>query len=80
MTGNKKPSKPAVAVEPRTKGWAVKTDGTTRAASLHATKAEAVAAGRAQAQRQGAELVVKNKDGRIAQKDSHGNDSPRAKG
>jgi hypothetical protein len=80
MAASKKPSKPAVAVEPRAKGWAVQTDGTQRAASLHDTKKEAIAAGRAQAQRQQAELVIKNRDGRIAQKDSHGNDSPRAKG
>lgn len=80
MAVSKKTSKPAVAVEPRTKGWAVQTDGTKRASSLHDTKAEAIAAGRAQSQRQQAELVVKNRDGRIAQKDSHGNDSPRAKG
>ena len=80
MAVQKKPSKPAVAIEPRPKGWAVQTDGTRRAASLHATKAEAIAAGRAQAQRQGAELVIKNRDGRIAQKDSYGNDSRRAKG
>lgn len=80
MAASKKTSKPAVAVEPRPNGWAVQTDGTKRAASLHDTKAEAIAAARAQAQRQGAELVIKNKDGRIGQKDSHGNDSPRAKG
>ena len=80
MAGAKKPSKPAVAVEPREKGWAVQTDGTKRASSLHNTKAEAVAAGRAQATRQGAELVIKNKDGRIASKDSHGRDAKSSKG
>ena len=80
MAASKKAAKPAVAVEPRPKGWAVQTDGTKRAASLHDTKADAVAAARAQAQRKDAELVVKNRDGRIAQKDSHGKDSPRAKG
>lgn len=76
----RKPAKPAVAVEPRPKGWAVQTDGTKRAASLHATKAEAVDAGRAQAKRQGAELVIKGKDGRIQTKDSHGNDPRSSKG
>jgi hypothetical protein len=79
MSGQQRP-KPAIAVEPRPKGWAVQTDGTKRAASLHATKADAVAAGRAQAQRQGAELVVKGKDGRIQSKDSHGNDPKSSKG
>ncbi len=79
MSGRQK-SKPAVAVEPRPSGWAVQTDGTKRAASLHSTKADAVAAGRAQAQRQGAELVIKGKDGRIQSKDSHGNDPRSSKG
>lgn len=79
MTGKPKP-KPAVAVEPRPKGWAVQTDGTKRAASLHPTKADAVAAGRAHAQRQRAELVIKGKDGRIQSKDSHGHDPRASKG
>ena len=70
----RKTAKPAVAMQPRPKGWAVQTDGTRRAASLHPTKADAVDAGRAQAKRQGAELVIKGKDGRIQKKDSHGND------
>jgi hypothetical protein len=79
MTGKHKP-KPAVAVEPRLNGWAVQTDGTERASSLHSKKADAVEAGRAQAKRQGAEFVVKGKDGRIQTKDSHGNDPRSSKG
>ena len=76
----RRPAKPAVAVEPRPKGWAVQTDGTKRAASLHLKKADAVDAGRAQARRQGAELVIKGKDGRIQKRDSHGNDPKSSKG
>ena len=39
--------KPQVAVEPRSDGrWAVQTDGTARADSLHDRKTEAVARGR----------------------------------
>lgn len=80
MVASKKSSKPAVAVEPRPKGWAVQTDGAKRASSLHPTKAEAVKAGREQAKRQGAELVIKNQDGQVAQKDSHGRDPRSSKG
>lgn len=79
MTGKQKP-KPAVVVEPRPNGWAVQTDGTKRAASVHSKKADAVDAGRAQAQRQGAEFVVKGRDGQIQTKDSHGNDPRSSKG
>lgn len=79
MAGKHKP-KPAVAVEPRPNGWAVQKDGTKRAASLHPKKAYAVDAARAQAKRQGAELVVKGRNGRIQSKDSHGNDPRSSKG
>jgi hypothetical protein len=48
--------------------------GTKRAASLHATQAEAEKAARAQARRESAELVVKNRDGRVQRRDSHGRD------
>lgn len=60
-----------ILVEPRPDGrWARQKDGATRAASIHATKADALRAARTQAKREGAELVVKGRDGRIAQRDS----------
>lgn len=72
--------KPQVAVEPRANGrWAVQTDGTTRADSLHDRKADALSRGRELAENKKTELVIKNADGKIAQKDSHGND-PRGRG
>jgi hypothetical protein len=58
----------------------VQTDGTSRADSLHATKAAAVARGRELAGKKKTELVIKNQDGRIAQKYSHGNDPIGSKG
>jgi Uncharacterized protein conserved in bacteria (DUF2188) len=77
---SKKGSTPAVAVEPRPKGWAVQRDGSQRASSLHETKAEAVEAARRQARRQKAELVIKGEDGRIQSKNSYGSDPRRSPG
>ncbi|MDQ1058183.1 hypothetical protein QFZ23_002084 [Arthrobacter globiformis] len=37
-------------------------------------KDEAIAEGRAAASRHGAEPIIKNQDGKIAEKDSHGSD------
>ena len=71
---------PQVAVEPRKNGtWAVQTDATQRADSLHDRKSDAVARGRELAKSKKTELLVKNENGRIAQKDSYGND-PRGRG
>jgi hypothetical protein len=75
------PRKPQVAVEPRPNGrWAVQTDGTQRADSLHDRKSDAVARARELAENKRTELVIKNESGRIAAKDSHGNDPRRIKG
>jgi hypothetical protein len=72
--------KAQVAVEPRQNAtWAVQTDGTQRADSLHDRKSDAVTRGRELAQNKKTELVIKNENGRIAQKDSYGND-PRGRG
>ncbi|WP_340696895.1 DUF2188 domain-containing protein [Cellulosimicrobium funkei] len=54
--------------------WHVRRQGERAPLSNHATKDDAVAAGRAAAERESAELVIKNLDGTIAQKDSHGHD------
>ncbi len=67
--------KPQVTVEPRADGrWAVQTDNTSRADSLHDRKADAVKRGRELAENRKAELVIKDEAGRIVGKDSHGND------
>lgn len=72
---------PAIAVEPRSTGkWAVQKDGTKRASRVVDTKAEAERIARAQARRQGAELVIKGKDGQIQRNDSHGRDGPNRPG
>ena len=73
--------KAQVAVEPRDDGrWAVQTDGTQRADSLHDRKSDAIARARELAGNKKTELVIKNEQGRITGKDSHGGDSRRTKG
>lgn len=55
-------------------GWNVKRGGGSRASGHFRTKAEAVQRGRELSRRQGTELRIHNKDGRIARSDSHGGD------
>ncbi len=70
-----------IVVEPRPDGrWARQKNGTQRAASLHNTQAAAERVARAQAQREGTELVVKGTDGRIQRRDSFGNDPRSSRG
>ena len=54
--------------------------GNARASSRHATKAEAVAAGRQRAVKLKAEHVIKTKDGKIAARNSYGGDPRGRKG
>lgn len=56
-------------VSPHDKGWSLK-----RASKIYTTKAEALAAGRAQAIKNGAELVGQKRNGQINLKNSYGND------
>lgn len=63
-----------VVPNPSRGGWDVKRNNAQRASIHTETKAEAVKAGREMSQRAGSELVIHGKDGRIQQKDSHGND------
>ena len=73
--------KPQVSVEPRPDGrWAVQSDGAQRADSLHERKSDAIARGRELAGKKGTELTIRNEAGRIAGKDSRGNDPRRIKG
>jgi hypothetical protein len=67
-------AKKDVHVVPHPEGWAVKVEGNTRATSLHDTKSDAVDAGRDRAKQDKVEIVIHNKDGRISDSDSYGND------
>ena len=75
------PQKPHITVEPRPDGrWAVQKVGTSRASRIFDRQSDAEARGRAQAKREGAELVIKGRDGRINRRDSHGADDRTKKG
>ncbi len=63
-----------IHVVPHEKGWATRREGATRAGSVHPTQSEAIDRGRAQAQRERAELVIHRRDGRIRDSDSFGSD------
>lgn len=55
-------------------GWDIKKGGSSRA-SLHTNnKQDAINAGRIISQNQKSEFLIHNKNGRISQADSHGND------
>lgn len=55
-------------------GWDVKRNGAQRSSGHTVTKQDAVDLGRKISQNQGTELVIHNKDGKISNSDSHGND------
>jgi hypothetical protein len=61
-------------------GWDVKRGGAERASSHHETKAAALDEGRRLSRAQATELKIHNRDGRIAQSDSHGRDPNPPKG
>lgn len=61
-------------VVPHEHGWAVRGAGSQKASSVHRTQREAIDAGREIALNQKAELFVHGRDGRIRERDSHGND------
>ena len=55
-------------------GWDVKRNGADRASVHTDTKQEAIDKGRAISRNQATELVIHNKNGKISNSDSHGND------
>lgn len=61
-------------VVPHDGGWAVRGAGSQRATSVHRTQQEAIETAREIARNQGTELFVHGRDGRIRDRDSHGND------
>ena len=67
-------------VVPHDRGWAVKPAGGSRASSVHETQREAIDRARGIARNQGAELFIHRHDGRIRERDSHGNDPYPPKG
>lgn len=63
-----------VHVVPLNEGWAVQREGGKRASSLHATQAEAEAAGGTTARREQVEFLLHGRNGQIRERDSYGND------
>ncbi len=61
-------------IVPHEGGWAIRGAGSQRATSLHRTQREAIDTGREIARKQGTELFIHGRDGRIRERDSHGND------
>lgn len=54
--------------------WAVITEGKSRASSLHDTQRDAIESGRPLAEKNRSELVIHDRQNRIRDKDSYGND------
>jgi len=67
-------------VVPRDGGWAVQPAGGQRASSVHETQREAIDRAREISRNQNSELFVHGRDGRIRERDSHGNDPNPPKG
>ena len=61
-------------------GWDIKKGGGERSIRHHDKKSDAVKDARQISKNQNSELVIHNKDGKIADKDSHGNDPYPPKG
>lgn len=80
MAGNKRGSGTHHVVPNSAGGWDVRRGGTDRASGHFETKREAVDRGREMSRNAGTEFKGHNRDGRIAQSDSHGNDPRNIKG
>ena len=73
-------SKPAVHTVTHGDGWANRREGAASVSKIFRTKAEAQTAGRETAKREGTEYLIHNKDGKIAERNSYGNDPHPPKG
>lgn len=66
--------KPPIHVVPTGDGWATIREGGTNHTNRSNTQREAIDAGRAQARRDGTELLIHGRDNLIRARDSYGND------
>ncbi|WP_081781018.1 DUF2188 domain-containing protein [Sulfitobacter noctilucae] len=70
-----------VWTSPRSDGqWAVQTEGSERAASLHATQAEAWDSARGLARSRGSEAFLQGRNGQIRERNTYGKDPYPPKG
>lgn len=61
-------------VVPRGNAWAVRGEGNSRVTRITRTQREAIDIARMISRNQGSELFIHGQDGRIRERDSHGND------
>lgn len=61
-------------------GWAVKGAGNERATKVTSTQKEAITIAREISKNQESELIIHGRNGRIRERDSHGNDPRNIKG
>ena len=61
-------------VVPRDNGWAVKSEGSTKASTIKPTQQRAIQAAIKLAKKEKSEVVIHGRDGRIRDKDSYGSD------
>ena len=67
-------------VVPKDGGWAVHGEGNSRASSTHETQKGAIEAAREQAQKQGSEMIIHGRDGKIRERNTYGKDPHPPKG
>lgn len=67
-------------ITPHADGWAVQRSGSERPSHVFDTQQQAIDKGREISRNQGTELVIHGRNGRIREKDSHGNDPRTVKG
>lgn len=69
--GKRKTNGENLHVVPRIDGWAVRTEGSSRATSIHSSQREAIEAARKLAKEAATLLVIHGRDGRIRERDSY---------
>ena len=67
-------------VVPSDSGWAVRGEGNSRASSVHSTQKGAIDAAREQARKQGSEMIIHGRDGKIRERNTYGKDPHPPKG
>ncbi|MGX6649049.1 DUF2188 domain-containing protein [Maricaulaceae bacterium MS644] len=67
-------------VVPHNGAWAVKSEGASRAGSVHETQAAAIEAAKSRAQSQGSELLIHGRNGQIRERNTYGKDPYPPKG
>ena len=71
---------PPVHTVRRGDGWASRREGSERVSKTYPTKTEAQQAGRNTARREGTEHLIHNREGKIGERNSYGNDPHPSKG